>query len=216
MSLTNTLLQIYERLFSHYGPQHWWPGGGPFEIMVGAILTQATAWINVEKALSNLKRAKSLSAKALRQISLDELAYLIRPCGYFNVKAAKLKSLATWLEKFGDDLNKVFALDPHELRQELLSVYGIGEETADAIILYAAKKPVFVVDAYTCRILERLTIKPGSGYKAIQNLFHQNLPLDEGLFNEFHALFVRHAKEVCRKKPLCPKCCLKDLCPYPQ
>lgn len=180
--------------------------------MVGAVLTQATSWRNAEKALYNLKMAGALNPASLRQIPLNDLAQLIRPCGYFNAKAKKLKALSSWLEKFGDDLEKISSLEIQKLRQELLSIYGIGEETADAIILYAVKKPIFVVDTYTRRILKRLGISSGDNYKEVQNFFHQNLPKDERLFNEFHALLVRQGKEVCRRKPLCPKCCLKDLC----
>src|SRR3990170_2414680 len=151
------LEDIYQRLIKTYGPQHWWPAEEPFEVMVGAILTQSAAWRNVEKAIANLKAAKALSPAALRQIDLAELAALIHPCGYYNVKARKLKAMAEW---FGlccqDDICKLRAIRTDRLRQELLGVWGIGEETADSIILYAAEQPVFVIDAYTRRIIDRV------------------------------------------------------------
>lgn len=210
------LLEIYHRLLDRYGPQHWWPAEDPFEVIVGAILTQAAAWVNVEQAISNLKAAKPLTPAALRYLPLDRLATLIHPCGYYNAKATKLKAFAERLgARHGDDLGQLFALGVADLRQELLSIHGIGEETADSIILYAARKPVFVIDAYTRRIVGRLGLAPESdSYSALQSLFTENLPQEEGLFNEYHALLVRHAKEVCRKPPRCPLCCLRSICPH--
>ena len=192
----------------NYGRQHWWPANEPFEVMVGAILTQSAAWLNVEKAIANLTAAKALSPQALRQLSLPELATLIRPCGYYNAKARKLQSLADWLgECYQDDLGKLFASSTGQLRQQLLSVYGIGEETADSIILYAANKPIFVIDAYTRRIINRIGLAPdGNSYAAYQALFMDKLPADIGLFNEYHALLVCLGKNVCRKRPLCQQC----------
>lgn len=214
--MTAILREIYDRLLGCYGPQHWWPGDSPFEVMVGAILTQSAAWGNVEKALANLKGAGSLSAAALRQLNLPQLARLIRPSGYYNAKAQKLKALAQFLEAFDDDLARLFSLETGELRRRLLSVHGIGEETADSIILYAAAKPTFVVDAYTRRILERLGLGPAStSYAAFQAFFQASLPQEAQLFNEYHALLVRHGKEACRKLPRCPVCCLRDICAYP-
>ena len=211
-----TLLEIYHRLLSCYGPQHWWPAEDAFEVVVGAILTQSAAWTNVEKAISNLKAAGALTAAALLAIPSDRLAALIHPCGYYNAKAKKLRAFVQRLESgYGGDLERLFALDTIELRQELLTVHGIGEETADSIILYAARKPVFVIDAYTRRILRRLALAPsGDSYGAFQTLFAENLPHDEGLYDEYHALLVRHGKEVCRKAPRCPICCLRELCRY--
>lgn len=210
------LLEIYHCLLERYGPQHWWPAEDPFEVIVGAILTQSAAWVNVEQALSNLKAARALSPAGLRYLTLNRLAELIRPCGYYNAKAIKLKA---FMERLGlrhdDDLGQLFDLDVDGLRRELLSIHGVGEETADSIILYAAKKPVFVIDAYTRRIMRRLGLAPESdSYGAFQALFAENLPQEEGLFNEYHALLVRHAKEVCRKAPRCQVCCLRSLCPY--
>ncbi len=210
------LLNIYHQLMDYYGPQHWWPAQEPFEVIVGAILTQSAAWLNVEKAIANLKAAKALSPKALRQLSLSELATLIHPCGYYNAKALKLKSLAHWLgEYYNDNLNRLFADTTDYLRQQLLSIQGIGQETADSIILYAANKPIFVIDAYTRRIINRIGLAPESNsYTAYQALFMDNLPTDAELFNEYHALLVCLGKDVCRNHPLCQQCCLNNTCRF--
>jgi len=199
-----------------YGPQYWWPAQEPFEVIVGAILTQSAAWGNVEKAIANLKSAKALSPEALRQLPISALAVLVRPCGYYNAKALKLKSFAHWLgEYYNDDLSKLFVSNTDYLRQRLLSVYGIGQETADSIILYAANKPVFVIDAYTRRIINRIGLAPDSNsYTAYQSLFMQNLPADAQLFNEYHALLVCLGKNVCRSRPLCHQCCLNSICHF--
>ncbi len=210
------LLDIYHRLMTRYGPQHWWPAEEPFEVMVGAILTQSAAWTNVEKAIDRLKSAGALSPEALRRLSLTELAGLIHSCGYYNAKARKLKSLVQWLgDQYDDDLDRLFIHDIESLRQQLLAVYGIGEETADSIILYAAGKPIFVIDAYTRRIITRLGLAPAhSTYAAYQTLFMDNLPHGITVFNEYHALLVRLGKEVCRRKPLCSQCCLQQICSH--
>ena len=209
------LEEIYRRLMDGYGPQHWWPAEEPFEVMVGAILTQSAAWGNVEKAIASLKEAGALSPAALRQLPVAELAKLIRPCGYYNAKALKLKALAQWLgESSADDLERLLKDDTAALREQLLSIHGIGDETADSILLYAADKPVFVIDAYTRCILSRLSLAPvGVSYAACQALFMDNLPADSGLFNEYHALLVYLAKNVCRRRPRCRECCLADICP---
>jgi endonuclease-3 related protein len=209
------LQEVYRRLMEGYGPQHWWPAEEPFEVMVGAILTQSAAWGNVEKAIASLKEAGVLSPAALRRLPLAELAGLIRPCGYYNAKALKLKALANWLEEYcADDLSQLFEGDAAALREQLLSIHGIGDETADSILLYAAGKPVFVIDAYTRRILGRLGLAPeGKGYAAYQDLFMDNLPVKAELFNEYHALLVCLAKHVCRRRPRCHECCLADICP---
>ncbi len=216
--MTGLLLDIYHRLLDHYGPQHWWPADSPFEVVIGAILTQSAAWGNVEKAVSNLKAAGALSARALRELPVVELGRMIYPSGYYNAKAAKIKSFVGWLgENYGDDLVRLFDLDIPVLRRELLAVHGIGEETADSIILYAGRKPVFVIDAYTRRILCRLGLSPQSSrYRAYQDVFMQHLPHDASLFNEYHALFVRHGKETCGKSPGCGQCCLASLCFSPR
>jgi endonuclease-3 related protein len=215
--MEDKLLDIYRRLFDRYGPQGWWPGNSAFEVMVGAILTQSAAWANVEKALDNLKRAHLLSPAGIRKVRLDRLARLVYPSGYYRVKASKLKALVAFLYRRADgDLRRLFHLDLATLRQELLGVYGIGPETADSILLYAAEKPIFVVDAYTRRIVYRLGLASANArYEALQTLFMDNLPHDVALFNEYHALLVRLGKEVCRRKPRCAECSLREICPAP-
>jgi endonuclease-3 related protein len=207
--ISKILRDTYRRLLKEYGPQHWWPAKEPFEVIVGAILTQSTAWTNVEKALANLKAAGKLAPEALRKLSTAELAGLIRPCGYYNVKAQRLKAFVNFLENFDDDLDRLFKNDTDALRKKLLGIYGIGKETADSITLYAGGKPVFVIDAYTRRIIDHMGLTPAThNYAGYQTLFTANLPARTKMFNEYHALLVRHAKEVCRKKPLCERCCL--------
>jgi endonuclease-3 related protein len=215
-TLNHRLTEIYRLLLASYGPQHWWPADTPFEVIVGAILTQSAAWGNVEKAISNLKQARVMTSMSLRKLPLSKLAKLIYPSGYYNAKALKLKSFVEHLEEaHQDSLERFFLLDILRLRSELLNIHGIGPETADSIILYAAHKPMFVIDAYTRRILTRLGLNPLSdNYSAFQALFMGNLPADEKLFNEYHALLVRHGKEVCKKVPLCSNCCLKNFCLY--
>jgi endonuclease-3 related protein len=210
------LIDIYRRLSERFGPQHWWPAEEPFEVIVGAILTQSAAWGNVEKVIANLKASGALSPAALRRLKLSKLAELVHPCGYYNAKALKLKSLAFWLgNHYGDDLKRFFDHSIDDLRQQLLSIHGIGQETADSIILYAAAKPVFVVDAYTRRILSRLGLAPQKdSYATYQALFMDKLPADTRLFNEYHALLVAQGKSVCRRRPLCPQCCLSDICSF--
>jgi len=210
------LLLIYNHLLEHYGPQHWWPGDSPFEVIVGAILTQSAAWINVEKGIKNLKASGLLSPAGLRGLAESDIARLIYSCGYYNAKAAKLKAFAQWVgDNYGDDLKAMFSRDTTVLREELLVVYGIGKETADSILLYAGDKPIFVIDAYTRRIMHRQGFKvEGEDYDSYQNLFMSNLPADASLFNEYHALLVRLGKDVChRNQPECPGCCLSDICP---
>ena len=209
------LLEIYDLLLAHYGPQHWWPGEEPFEVMVGAILTQSAAWTNVEKGIFNLKKAGMLTPQALRNLSHEELVILIHSCGYYNDKAVKLKSFAEWFgERFNDSLKKMFAAETLSLREELLEVHGVGEETADSILLYAGNKPIFVIDAYTRRVIDRLGLRPDSSkYSDYQKLFMENLPHNARMFNEYHALFVALGKNNCLKnKLLCQKCCLKEMC----
>jgi endonuclease-3 related protein len=215
-SLAKVLPNIYRRLLARYGPQHWWPAAEPFEVIVGAILTQSAAWGNVEKAIANLKEANALSPKTLRSLSTQRLAKLVRPCGYYNAKARKLKSFVYWLGNHHNyDLDKLFASDVDKLRQQLLSINGIGQETADSIILYAAAKPSFVIDAYTRRIVSRIGLAPAkNSYAAYQALFMEHLPADAKLFNEYHALLVYLGKKVCRPRPLCADCCLNELCQF--
>jgi len=215
-SVGRALLDIYRRLLAHFGPQHWWPADEPFEVIVGAILTQSAAWDNVEKAIANLRAAEALSPRALRRLSLSKLATLVHPCGYYNAKALKLKSFAFWLgNHYKDDLDRLFANNTDDLRQQLLSIHGIGRETADSIILYAANKPIFVVDAYTRRIINRIGLAPGKdSYAAYQAWFMEHLPPDTGLFNEYHALLVCQGKNVCRRRPLCQQCYLNNICHF--
>jgi endonuclease-3 related protein len=209
-NLKRILPNIYQHLFTKYGPQHWWPAEEPFEVIVGAILTQSAAWTNVEKAIKNLKQAGVLKPDALRKLPQDKLAELIHACGYYNAKTRKLKAFMEWFgERYNDNLNKLFAEDTGELRKQLLVIYGVGEETADAILLYAGNKPVFVIDAYTRRIMGRAEITPQKDrYAGWQKLFMDNLKADATLFNEYHALLVKLGKEVCRTRPLCRQCCL--------
>ena len=206
------LMAMYRTLFRAYGPQYWWPGETPFEVVVGAILTQNTAWINVEKAIKNLKRERLLSPARLREVAPRRLALLIRPSGYFNIKANRLANLMDFLAgRYRGSLARMLRDDPGELRKGLLLVNGIGPETADSIILYAAGKPVFVVDAYTKRIFTRHgLVSERAGYDDVQQLFMGCLPRDAGLFNEYHALLVKVGKIHCKKRaPQCPGCPLE-------
>lgn len=207
------LTWIYERLFAAFGPRHWWPGETPFEVIIGAILTQNTAWTNVEKAINNLKGEGLLEPERLKNITQDELAELIRPAGYYRLKANRLKEFIEFLfSRYAGDLNRMFNQDMWELRAELLGVKGIGLETADSILLYAGQKPIFVVDAYTRRILTRHSlIEEKASYTQIQDLFMANLTQDVQLYNEYHALIVQLGKEICRSKPKCNICPLKEL-----
>lgn len=208
------LKAVYARLLERYGPQRWWPGETPFEVMTGAVLTQSAVWGNVEKAIGNLKAAGKLSAAALRDIPVADLAVLIYPSGYYNAKSRKLKALAGWLGNYGDDLSRLDRRDTEDLRRELLGVHGIGPETADSILLYALGRPAFVIDAYTRRLYPRLGIKPDMDtYVHWQRLFTDNLQHEAAAFNEHHALIVRHGKESCRKTPRCRGCCLSLMCP---
>ncbi|UCG53956.1 MAG: endonuclease [Dehalococcoidia bacterium] len=212
--ISGLLEDIYRRLSDTYGLQLWWPADEPFEVMVGAILTQSVAWSNVEKAIVGLKAAKALSPQVMRRITTIELARIIYPCGYFNAKAIRLKALADWLgSQYKDNIGALSAVDFDSLRQQLLSIHGIGPETADSIMLYAINRSAFVIDAYTRRIIYRIGLAPERGsYDGYQRLFTDNLAVDVELFNEYHALLVKLAKDACRKKPLCGRCCLTDIC----
>jgi endonuclease III related protein len=206
------LKEIYKRLFDHFGPQYWWPADSEFEVMVGAILTQNTSWANVEKAVSNLREQKVLSAARLYRLSDKKLAQLIRPSGYYNLKTRRLKSfLVFFIKDYRASVKMMARVATGVLREQLLLVKGIGPETADSILLYALAKPVFVVDAYTKRIFSRHKIFPGDlDYHSVQEIFMRDLPKDVGLFKEYHALIVRLAKEFCLKNnPKCQICPLK-------
>ncbi len=208
---------MYGALRDAFGHQGWWPGRSRFEVVAGAILTQNTNWRNVEKAIANLRAAGALDPAAMGRLAPAELASLIRPAGYFNVKARRLKAFLAWLlEEHGGSLDRMFARPLGPLREGLLSVKGIGPETADSILLYAGRKPSFVVDAYTWRLLTRHGLVPEeTSYDEMKALFEENLPADVPLFNDFHAQIVRVGKEFCRKSaPRCDAGCpLKPFLP---
>lgn len=211
-------MEMFHLLFNHFGPQNWWPAENDLEVIVGAILTQNTSWKNVEKAIANLKKKNLLSLPTLYSISITELSEEIRPAGYFNIKAKRLKNLIHFLVgHYGGDLSLFLADKTARLREKLLSVKGIGPETADSILLYACRRSIFVVDTYTFRILHRHEmVDEQVSYHDLQDLFMANLPDEPSLFNEFHALIVKAGKDYCRKKPLCHLCPLKDWGPtYP-
>jgi endonuclease-3 related protein len=209
------LLKIYDRLLEYFGPRHWWPAETEFEIIVGAILTQQTSWKNVEKAIKNLKNENLLEPKKLFKLSTSRLETLIKPCGFYKVKTIRLRSfLKFFIENFDGNLEKMFDKNLNELREELLSVHGIGLETCDSILLYAGGKPVFVVDAYTFRLCKRYPIINSRDYEEVRNFFEKNLPKDVNLFKEFHALIVELGKNYCKTKPLCEKCPLREGCKH--
>lgn len=208
--------EVYEELYHAWGTQHWWPGRTRFEVVVGAILTQNTAWTNVEQAIRRLRAAKALTPAALHRVPLAQLAEWIRPAGYFNVKARRLRAFTTCLfEEYGGNLNRLFALDTERLRAVLLVVNGIGPETADSILLYAAERPVFVIDAYTRRVLARHGwLGAEASYDEAARWFTDALPQDAALFNEYHALFVQLGKTHCRPTPRCGECPLRHRLPH--
>jgi endonuclease III related protein len=201
-------MEMFDLMLDHFGPRHWWPGDTEFEMMVGAILTQNTSWKNVEKAISNLKNKDILDVRKLHEIPHATLAEEIRPAGYFNIKAGRLKNLVSFIvERYSGDISGLSMEKTDDLREGLLTVKGIGPETADSILLYAMNRPVFVIDAYTYRILHRHgVVEDQITYYELQQLFMDNLPEDTGLFNEFHALIVSTGKDFCKGKPLCDSC----------
>jgi endonuclease III related protein len=207
--MKDILIKIYRTLYKTYGPRHWWPGETSFEVMLGAILTQNTSWRNVEKAIQRLKGKGVLNPERIYRLKKSQLASLIKSSGYYRIKADRLKAFVNFLyEEFGGELKKMKKERLEELREKLLGVKGIGPETADSILLYGLKKPVFVVDAYTRRILSRhRMISEKASYEEVQKLFMGHLPKDEKLFNEYHALFVHLGKTLCKKIPKC------DICP---
>ena len=206
------LMEMFDLLLDHFGPQNWWPAETELEVMVGAVLTQNTNWKNVEKAIRNLKNAGLLSLEGLVSLPMATLAEEIRPAGYYNLKAGRLKNLMNFImQRYEGDLFRFLKDETEILREGLLSVKGVGPETADSILLYAARKPVFVVDAYTYRILSRHgMVQEPSTYEQLQELFVEHLPEDVALFNEFHAVIVKTGKNYCRKKPLCLECPLEE------
>jgi endonuclease-3 related protein len=205
--------EIYRLLYEHFGPQGWWPGDSPFEIMVGAILTQNTSWKNVKKAVNNLKEAQLLNSEGIYECQREKLAELIRPAGYYNIKTKRLKNFITWfVEDYQGKIENLDGVDTSTLRQELLAVNGIGAETADSILLYALNRPVFVVDTYTARMAVRhQLIEFEIDYHSLQELFQSSLPEDVQLYNEYHALIVQVGKNYCKPKPKCENCPLNEL-----
>ncbi len=213
MRYSRELIRIYDLLYDRYGPQHWWPGETRDEIIIGAILTQNTNWKNVEKAIKNLKYKNLLTLENILNANINEIAQCIRSSGYYNQKTTRLQEIAKFFHKKG--LQSFGALSAANMRSELLALRGIGPETADSILLYAFDKPVFVIDAYTTRIFQRFGLFPdGISYNEAQKFFMQNLENNTKLFNEFHALLVRHAKEYCQKNPQCAKCVLLKKCKF--
>lgn len=226
----NNILNIYNKLLSYFGPQLWWPVTNEnsikptyekrdrlterqkLEICIGAILTQNTSWKNVEIAIVNLNKENLIDIRKIKKVDKKKLARLIKSSGYYNQKAIKVKTFAKYVaENYKGNLKEFFRKDVERLRKELLTIKGIGNETADSIILYAANKPIFVVDAYTKRIFKRLGYKEET-YEELQNLFMENLEKDTNLFNEYHALLVELGKKICKTKPICSKCPIKELC----
>lgn len=212
------LQNIYRKLLHHYGPRNWWPAETPFEVVIGAILTQNTNWNNVVKAISNLRQAGALTPTAILGLTTAELELLIRPSGFFRQKAERLQLFCHHLDNHHQgDMNTFLQQELDLVREELLKLKGIGPETADSILLYAGQRPSFVVDAYTGRLFSRLGLLNGNEkYDQIRALFMSRLDRNVQLYNEFHALIVIHCKDICRKKPLCSDCLLIDICPYPK
>ncbi len=213
MSISKDLKVIYELLYKAFGPRNWWPADSPFEVAIGAILTQNTNWKNVEKAIANLKKANILSPEELHKIDIKNLAEHIKPAGYFNIKAKRIKNFMNWLfENYDGSLDQMFSEGLSSLRENLLSVNGIGAETADSILLYAGEMPTFVIDSYTCRILSRHEMLPDEGsYDDVKSLFEDNLPEDTQLYNDFHAQLVHLGNQFCKPKRKCEECPLNVL-----
>jgi len=208
-----TVAEIYNKLSSRYGNLNWWPARSAYEVMVGAVLTQNTNWSNVEKAIANFK--EELSPEYIENISLDELKDIIRPAGFFNQKAVYLKEITRWYKQYNYSVAQVREKDLAFLRKEILQVRGVGRETADSILLYAFGLPTFVIDKYTCRLLERLGyIDLPNHYEGVKKIFEDGLPQDVALFNNYHACIVINAKEYCKAKPACVGCPLAEICLY--
>ncbi|MCL2571174.1 MAG: endonuclease [Defluviitaleaceae bacterium] len=204
------LMEIYNQLFNRYGDLNWWPAESPYEVIIGATLTQNTNWSNVELALANFK--KNITPYRVKEIDLEELKEIIRPAGFYNQKAVYLKAITKWYERYDFDVNKVKAQPLDRIRKELLAVRGVGNETADSILLYAFDFPTFVIDKYTQRFCQRYGIEAGKDYMSHKNYFEANLLSDRALFNNYHALIVINAKNHCKAKPTCRDCPLEDTC----
>ena len=202
------VFEIFKKLYKYYGKQHWWPADTPFEIMIGAVLTQNTAWHNVEKAIFNLKQRNLINPKRLAKLKMSELCQLIKPSGFYNIKAKRLMSLVNFINRtHAGSIDKMKRQHLSELRSQLLAVHGVGEETADSILLYGLNKPIFVVDAYTKRIFNRHNFfDTKTSYQSIQRFFMHNLPRTIKIYNEYHALLVKLAKDFCKTKPKCDTC----------
>ncbi len=216
---TEILLELYGNLRNHFGDAHWWPAETPFEVCVGAVLTQNTNWNNVRRAIDNLRADGLLDVRSLQFVSVEDLAHRIRPAGYFNIKAKRLKSLVDFIwRRSRGDFSCFEAFSTETLRRDLLDVHGVGPETADSILLYAMERPVFVIDAYTRRIVHRLGwTEAAPDYHKLQQAFVSRLPEDVPLFNDFHAQFVRLGAETCKPKPDCSKCPLsREFCAFSQ
>jgi endonuclease-3 related protein len=206
------LEEYYRTLLDRFGHQNWWPAESPFEMMIGAILTQNTAWTGVEKAITHLKENDLLNPESISTVNPERLAGLIRPAGYFNQKTKRIQSFTRWfLEKFEGKIERMKEVPFLEMREELLAQNGIGPETADSILLYALRHPTFVIDTYTYRMLHRHGfVGEESSYEEMKTVMEEQLPKEEALFNDFHAQIVRVGKEYCRKKPNCEQCPLKN------
>jgi endonuclease-3 related protein len=207
--------QIYRRLLEALGPQHWWPGDSPWEVMIGAVLVQNTSWKNVERAIENLREANLIEPHRLLAVSPEELAELIRPAGYYRLKTKRLRSLLEFVvDEYGGSLDALRSADMHQLREALLGVHGIGPETADSILLYALEQPALVVDTYTHRVFARHGwIDYDADYHRLQEHLTSELPVDVALYNELHALMVNVGHHFCRRRPKCDKCPLLELLP---
>jgi endonuclease-3 related protein len=208
------LLLIYEKLYHFYGPQHWWPADNWFEVTIGAILTQNTTWKNVEKSIHNIKQNNLMNPNKLYELEKNELAKIIKSSGFYNLKSERIKNFLEWLKAYDFEYSNIRKKSYTELRRELLNIKGIGKETADSILLYAFNYPVFVVDSYTKRLFNRLGFELSDNYDEIQNFFENMLEQDEKLYNEFHALIVKHSKELCKNKPICTECFLQKQCNF--
>ncbi|MCL1913371.1 MAG: endonuclease [Eubacteriaceae bacterium] len=204
------LTSIYNTLNTHYGDLGWWPAKTPYEVIVGAVLTQNTAWANVQKAIANL--GGNIIPRFVSNTGISELAELIRPAGFFNQKATYLKAVTVWYSQYNYDVETVKRQPLEKLRKELLATKGVGYETADSILLYAFGFTTFVVDAYTLRLCARYPINAGKGYTAAKSHFEDNLPQNASIYNNFHALIVENGKDHCRKKPKCGNCPLEEQC----
>lgn len=206
------LISIYDKLFSAFGEQHWWPAKTSFEMMTGAILTQNTSWSNVEKAIANFD--DKLRPDFILEVSKDQLAAIIKPSGFFNQKSIRLKILAAWFKQYDCDIDRLRSYEADTIRHELLSLSGVGHETADSIMLYALKKPYFIIDTYTRRVFTRIGLSLPEDYDAVRSMIEKSLPRDADLYGEYHALIVKLAKLNCKKKPLCGDCPLHDCCNF--